>query len=94
MGSAIRLLRRRADLTQGQLGNASGVHRGLIASIEAGRKANPGVRTIVRIASGIDARPEQLSDLVAHVTRVFVGEVTIDELRGYFLVEPLRRRVG
>lgn len=81
MGSAIQLMRRRAELTQARLSDATGVHRGHIASVEAGAKRNPGLRTVARIASGISSGPDELSDLVVDFTRVFAGELTVHELR-------------
>jgi transcriptional regulator with XRE-family HTH domain len=81
LGAAIRLQRRRADLTQARLSENTGLHRGHLSSIEAGRKQNPGLGTIAKIASGIDPRPAELSALVADLARVFTGELTVHELR-------------
>jgi transcriptional regulator with XRE-family HTH domain len=81
MGAAIRLQRRRADLTQERLSAITGLHRGHLSSIEAGRKQNPGLGTIAKIASGIEPRRAELSDLLADFARVFIGELTVHELR-------------
>ena len=81
MGRAIRLLRRRLELTQGEIADLVGLHRGYISSLEAGDKRNPGLRTITRVAQGLIAQPDELSTRVAELAKVFTGELTVDELR-------------
>ena len=81
LGRAIRLIRRRLDLTQAEMADLVGLHRGYLSSIEAGEKRNPGLRTITRVARGLIAQPDELSARVAELAKVFAGELTFDEIR-------------
>lgn len=49
LGRALRALRRRADLSQRQLAERSGVPQPTLARIESGRAANPRFRTVERL---------------------------------------------
>jgi transcriptional regulator with XRE-family HTH domain len=88
LGRAIRLLRRRLELTQGDLSDLAGLHRSYVSSIEAGKKQSPGLRTVTRIARGLVAHPAELSTRVAELAKVFTGELTVDELRQCDLPTP------
>lgn len=52
LGAAIRALRKKADLTMGQLGELSGVDPGFLTYIETGKKA-PSLTTLAKIAKGL-----------------------------------------
>jgi transcriptional regulator with XRE-family HTH domain len=81
LGAALRLLRHRSELTQGDLADRTGVHRGYIAIIEAGEKQNPGLRTLTRIATGLAAGTDDLPDIVADLAQTFSGKLTVASLR-------------
>ncbi|MGC4804725.1 GNAT family N-acetyltransferase [Micromonospora sp. DT233] len=62
LGDLLRALRRRADLSQRQLAERSGVPQATLARIEAGRVGDPRFRTVERLvhaAGGRLAPPEQ-----------------------------------
>jgi transcriptional regulator with XRE-family HTH domain len=80
LGQAIRLLRRRRNLTQAQLADAAGLHRSHLGSIEAGEKHNPGIATIAGIAGGLRPGHQEPSPLPL-LAQAFSGETTVDDLR-------------
>lgn len=49
LGEAAKRFRRRADLTQAELADKTGLTQATISQIEAGKKL-PGVKTLIRIA--------------------------------------------
>lgn len=52
LGRAVRELRARFDLSQEQLGFASGLHRNYIGAIERG-EINPTFRVLLKLSSGL-----------------------------------------
>lgn len=87
LGYAIRVVRRRLNLTQDQLGAAIGMHRSQLGAIENGEKPNPGIATIARIASGLTAQlgPDEPS-LLPLLAQTFTGEKTVADVRA--MVDP------
>lgn len=53
LGARLRALRQRARLTQGELANRAGLHRGTIADLERGRRNNIWFSTARRLASAL-----------------------------------------
>ncbi|MGI5525145.1 helix-turn-helix transcriptional regulator [Micromonospora sp. CA-259024] len=53
MGATLRDLRRRADLSQRQLAERSGIPKSTLARIEAGRGAGPAFRTVERLVRAV-----------------------------------------
>lgn len=83
LGKAVRLVRRRLGLTQAQLGEASGLHRNHVGSVEVGEKPTRSITTIARIARGLESRlgggGPRLLPLFA---QAFNGELTPAHVRG------------
>jgi transcriptional regulator with XRE-family HTH domain len=79
LGRALRLLRRRRELTRTVLAERTGMHKNYIGSLEDGAIASPGLLTVTRLVVGLQG-PAALDDrdaLAAHVgvlARVFAGE--------------------
>ena len=76
LGQAIRVIRLHQQLTQVELARASDLHRSHFASLEAGEKLNPGIRTIAGVARALEplgAGPP----LLPLLTQVFSGEVAV-----------------
>lgn len=65
LGAAIRERRKQLGLTQRQLAERVGTHRGYLSSIEAGRE-NPSWRLVGAIAEGLDVT---VADLAARAQR-------------------------
>jgi transcriptional regulator with XRE-family HTH domain len=89
LGDAIRIVRRRLDLTQTQLAEAIGIHRNQLGNIEVGERSSRGIATIARVACvltvqlGADEPP-----LLPLLAQVFNGEVTLAEVRERFASKP------
>jgi transcriptional regulator with XRE-family HTH domain len=60
----VRRIRERQELTQEQLGWASGIHQTAIARIERGER-KPTLDTILKLARGLDVPPAELFDGIA-----------------------------
>lgn len=76
LGQAIRVIRRHQQLTQVELARAAEIHRSHFASLEAGEKLNPGIRTIAGIARALEplgAGPP----LLPRFAQVFSGEIAV-----------------
>jgi len=82
LGYAIRVVRRRLNLTQDQLGAAIDMHRSQLGAIENGEKTSPGIATIARIAGGLTAQlgPDEPS-LLPLLAQTFNGEKTVADVR-------------
>lgn len=80
LGEAIRLLRQRRQLTQSRLADVAHIHRGHLASIEAGERSSPGIGTIAAIACGLEAGAEA-APLLPLLAQTFTGELSIASLR-------------
>ncbi|WP_221243038.1 helix-turn-helix domain-containing protein [Conexibacter arvalis] len=78
LGRALRLLRRRRELTRAALADATGMHKNYIGSLEDGQIASPGLLTITRLVHGLQGPgPHELGSLAASVgvlACVFAGE--------------------
>lgn len=59
LGARLRALRQRARLTQGELADRAGLHRGTIADIERGRRSNIWFSTARRLASALGLESPQ-----------------------------------
>lgn len=60
LAEKIRILRESKGLTQYALAKAAGMNQSQLAAIEKGRNQNPGVFTVQRIASALDASVDYL----------------------------------
>lgn len=60
LGASVREARARRDITQEQLGHASGLHRNYIGAIERG-EINPTFRILLKLADGLSM---ELSELI------------------------------
>lgn len=58
-GQAVRELRACRGLSQEALGYAAGLHRNYVGAIERG-ELNPTIRTVLRLAVGLQVRPSRL----------------------------------
>jgi transcriptional regulator with XRE-family HTH domain len=78
LGRALRLLRRRHELTRAVLAERTGMHKNYIGSLEEGAIASPGLLTVTRLTIGLqgcDARNvETLAGSVGALARIFAGE--------------------
>lgn len=54
LGRRIRILRERRDLTQQHLARLAGIAPDMVSRIENGHYRSPGLRTLLRIADGLD----------------------------------------
>lgn len=54
LGERIRILRERRSMTQKQAAVASGIATDMISRLENGRYLSPGLRTLLRIAVGLE----------------------------------------
>jgi transcriptional regulator with XRE-family HTH domain len=89
LGEAIRIVRRRLDLTQTQLGKAIGLHRNHLGSVEAGENPSRGIATIACVAHGLTARlAADEPPLLPLLAQTFTGEVTLAEVRARFASKP------
>lgn len=80
LGEAIKVLRRHRRLTQARVADAAQLHRGHLASIEAGEKPSPGIGTIAAIARGLEAGADA-APLLPLLAQTFTGELPIASLR-------------
>ena len=78
VGRALRALRRRADLSQRELAERSGVPKSTLARIESGRGAEPRFATVERL---VRAAGGEVAIAVSGGTRSDVGLSPDDELR-------------
>ncbi|MDO8214104.1 helix-turn-helix domain-containing protein [Conexibacter sp. CPCC 206217] len=78
LGRALRLLRRRRELTRAVLAERTGMHKNYIGSLEEGAIASPGLLTVTRLVIGLqhDATADlaTLASSVGLLARVFAGE--------------------
>jgi transcriptional regulator with XRE-family HTH domain len=78
LGRALRLLRRRRDLTRLALADATGMHKNYIGSLEDGAIASPGLLTITRLVQGLHGPSrhdlDELAASVGVLACVFAGE--------------------
>lgn len=78
LGRALRLLRRRRELTRAVLAERTGMHKNYIGSLEEGVIASPGLLTITRLVVGLQSGRggdlDQLAEQVGTLARVFAGE--------------------
>lgn len=89
LGKAIRIARRRLDLTQAQLADAIGIHRNHLGSIEVGEKPSRGIATIACIAHGLTVHlGADEPPLLPLLAQTFTGEVTLAEVRERFASKP------
>lgn len=59
MGANVRRLRRAKGLSQEKLAFECGVHRTYVSGVERGVR-NPTIRVVAKIATALDARPDEL----------------------------------
>jgi transcriptional regulator with XRE-family HTH domain len=76
LGQAIRVLRLHQQLTQAELAQAADIHRSHFASLEAGEKLNPGIRTIAGIAHALEPLGAR-STLLPLFAQAFSGEIAV-----------------
>jgi len=82
LGTAIRIVRRRLDLTQAQLADAVGIHRNQIGSIEVGERSSRGIATIARVAHALTMQMgADESPLLPLLAQTFTGEATLAAVR-------------
>lgn len=78
LGRALRLLRRRRELTRAALADETGMHKNYIGSLEEGAIASPGLLTVTRLVHGLHGGGrrdiETLAASVGLLARVFAGE--------------------
>jgi transcriptional regulator with XRE-family HTH domain len=58
-GAAVRRLREKLQLSQEELGYASGLHRNYVGGVERG-ELNPTLTSILKLARGLEVRASQL----------------------------------
>jgi len=68
LGSAIRQLREKAELSQEELGYRAGVSRAWVSEVESGRKS-PTWRTLTQLAEGLGVRMIDVTALVEALDR-------------------------
>jgi transcriptional regulator with XRE-family HTH domain len=89
LGDAIRIVRRRLDLTQTQLAEAIGIHRNQLGSIEVAERSSRGIATIARVAHGLTTQlGANEPPLLPLLAQVFNGEATLAEVRERFASKP------
>lgn len=89
LGDAIRIVRRRLDLTQTQLADAIGLHRNHLGSVEIGEKSSRGIATIACIAHGLTAQlGADEPPLLPLLAQTFNGEATLAEVRERLASKP------
>lgn len=76
LGQAIRVLRRHEQLTQVELARTAQMHRSHFASLEAGDKLNPGIRTIAGIAHALEPLGTRTT-LLPLLAQAFSGEIPV-----------------
>lgn len=78
LGRALRLLRRRRDLTRSALADVTGMHKNYIGSLEEGAIASPGLLTVTRLVHGLHGpgrhELDQIATSVGVLACVFAGE--------------------
>ncbi|ADB49726.1 helix-turn-helix transcriptional regulator [Conexibacter woesei] len=78
LGRALRLLRRRRELTRAALADATGMHKNYIGSLEEGAIASPGLLTLTRLVHGLHGSAARDTDALAAsvgvLACVFAGE--------------------
>ena len=78
LGRALRLLRRRRDLTRAALADVTGMHKNYIGSLEEGAIASPGLLTVTRLVHGLHGPGrhdvDQIATSVGVLACVFAGE--------------------
>lgn len=78
LGRALRLLRRRRELTRIALAETTGMHKNYIGSLEDGAIASPGLLTVTRLVHGLHGARrrdlETLAESVGVLACVFAGE--------------------
>ena len=78
LGRALRLLRRRRELTRSALAQRTGMHKNYIGSLKDGAIASPGLLTLTRLVIGLQSDPavelDALASSVGLLARVFAGE--------------------
>lgn len=78
LGRALRLLRRRRELTRAVLAQRTGMHKNYIGSLEDGAIASPGLLTVTRLVIGLQSGRggdlDRLAEQVGTLARVFAGE--------------------
>jgi transcriptional regulator with XRE-family HTH domain len=68
LGSAIRQLRERAELSQEELADRAGLSRAWVSEVESGRKS-PMWRTVEQLADGLGVRMIDITALVEALDR-------------------------
>jgi transcriptional regulator with XRE-family HTH domain len=78
-GRNLRRQRRRADLSQEELGDLAGLNRVGIGKVERGEQL-PRLDTILKVAAGVGASPcELMAGLRWHPGREIAGEFSIED---------------
>jgi transcriptional regulator with XRE-family HTH domain len=79
-GENLRQARRRADLSQEELGQRAGLHRTEIGNLEHGRRV-PRIDTLVKVAGGLGVPPGELIEGMTWVP-------DHERSRGHFIAPP------
>ena len=80
LGVRIRTLRKAAGLTQEQLAETSDISVNFIGYVERGQRA-PSIKTLERIARGLNVRPKDLFDFLEDESNELLCETLIAALR-------------
>ena len=60
IGAMVKRLREARDMTQLELATKAGVPQGYISELEAGKKKNPGLDVLLKLAQALQVKPARL----------------------------------
>jgi XRE family transcriptional regulator, regulator of sulfur utilization len=97
IGDHIRITRGRAGLSQQELAERSGISKAQISRLEAGSQDNPGIKTLIPIASALGVSLEELiygeqSENISYMNEVIENMEEEDKkaikklIRGFVLI--------
>jgi len=61
LGRTIRAMREYGDITQKELAQSAGIDQSYLSMLESGRRQNPGLRTVARLARALHVPIDELS---------------------------------